>query len=398
MSSLLLTIYNLTHIGTSKANFNCLYSPLTTIHLPYGLTLTSPASEKGPLLASRGELGYYKLHTQGPLHSSGNGIQQLISSLTFIPQISIHKSAVFKCQVSYMGKDKIVEERVSEKLQPCGFSPPDVISMTVRASHFHPDVITFRWFCQGGELSPVASQASSSPRPNSEGFFSAFSQCKLPRSELERGAAKVWVSVHHIALRQPVIRETRGFIKRPTVSDIVSSTCSSDQTSTLGCEITDFYPPNISVTWLKLREGEQDDREEEVIEGGEMWGPIQTLTRLYRATATLKRRATDQDIKDRRGGIICRVEHCSLSIRPLSIHLLILIRVMGELEFIPVDPAQVTSLSHKETNNHTHIHTYGKPENPEEAHTCTGRTCKLHAERSQTGTQTGDLLATRRQC
>uniref|UniRef100_A0A3P8SR47 Ig-like domain-containing protein n=1 Tax=Amphiprion percula TaxID=161767 RepID=A0A3P8SR47_AMPPE len=98
----------------------------------------------------------------------------------------------------------------------------------------------------------------------------------------------------------------------PTVSDIVSSTCSSDQTSTLGCEITDFYPPNISVTWLKLREGEQDDREEEVIEGGEMWGPIQTLTRLYRATATLKRRPTNQDIKDRRGGIICRVEHCSL--------------------------------------------------------------------------------------
>ena len=112
---ILLTLYNLTHIGTSKANFNCLYNPLTTIHLPYGLTLTSPASEKGPLLPSRGEMGYYKLHTQGPLHSSGSGIQQLISSLTFIPQISIHKGAVFKCQVSYMGKDKIVVERVSEK-------------------------------------------------------------------------------------------------------------------------------------------------------------------------------------------------------------------------------------------------------------------------------------------
>lgn len=87
---------------------------------------------------------------------------------------------------------------------------PDVISMTVRASHFHPDVITFRWFCEGGELSPVASQASSSPRPNSEGFFSAFSQCKLPRSELEKGSTKVWVSVHHIALKQPITRETRG--------------------------------------------------------------------------------------------------------------------------------------------------------------------------------------------
>ena len=60
-------------------------------------------------------MGYYKLHTEGPLHSSGSGTQQLISSLTFIPQISIHKGAVFKCQVSYAGKEKIVVERVSEK-------------------------------------------------------------------------------------------------------------------------------------------------------------------------------------------------------------------------------------------------------------------------------------------
>lgn len=112
---ILLTICNLMHIGTSKANFNCLYNTLTTIHLPYGLTLTSPVSEKGPLLPSRDEKGYYKLHTQGPLQLSGGGTQQLISSLTFIPQLSIHKGAVFKCQVSYMGKDKIAVERVSEK-------------------------------------------------------------------------------------------------------------------------------------------------------------------------------------------------------------------------------------------------------------------------------------------
>ncbi|XP_075948895.1 uncharacterized protein LOC142951283 [Anarhichas minor] len=293
------------------------------------------ASENGPLLPSRGEMGYYKLHTQGPLHSSGSGTQQLISSLTFIPRISVHKAAVFKCQVSYMGKDKIVVERVSEKftilfqyimknidcerLHPRNFCLPDVISMTVRASHFHPDVITFRWFCQGSELSPVASQASSSPRPDSEGFFAASSQCKLPRSELERGGTKVWVSVHHIALKQPVTRETRGFINRPCVSEIVGSGSSPGQTLTLGCEITDFYPPNIRVTWLRLREGEQDDREEEVIEGEEMWGPVQTHPRLFRATATLKREATNQEKRERGGGIICRVEHCSLQ-EPVEKH------------------------------------------------------------------------------
>uniref|UniRef100_A0A3Q3VTE4 Ig-like domain-containing protein n=1 Tax=Mola mola TaxID=94237 RepID=A0A3Q3VTE4_MOLML len=98
-----------------------------------------------------------------------------------------------------------------------------------------------------------------------------------------------------------------GFIKRPRVSEIISSTSSHDQTLTLGCEITDFYPPKISVTWLKLREGEQDDREEEVIEGGEV------------ATAALKRRATFQEKKERGGGIICRVEHSSL-LDPIEKH------------------------------------------------------------------------------
>ncbi|XP_072312400.1 uncharacterized protein [Eucyclogobius newberryi] len=280
------------------------------------------ASEKGPLLPSSAEMGYYKLHTQAPLHSSKSSIQQLISALTFVPQISIHKGAVFKCQVSYVGKDKIVEERVSEKFTILSVpdvseiqlsetpNDPDVISMTVRASHFHPDVITFRWFCQGGELSPVASQASSSPRPNSEGFFSAYSQCKLPRSELEKGSTKVWVSVHHIALKQPVTRETRGFIKRPRVSEIIS-TIKSDQSITLGCEISNFYPPNVSVVWLKMREGLQDDREEELVKGGEFFGPLQTQPHLYKATATL-RRPTSQDKQQREAGIICRVRHCSL--------------------------------------------------------------------------------------
>ncbi len=102
------------------------------------------------------------------------------------------------------------------------------------------------------------------------------------------------------------------------MSEIVSFT-SSDQTLTLGCEITDFYPSNISVTWLKLGEGEQDDREEEAIEGGEIWGPVQTHPRLYKATAALRRSSTNKEKKERGGGIICRVEHPSL-LEPIERH------------------------------------------------------------------------------
>lgn len=110
-----------------------------------------------------------------------------------------------------------------------------------------------------------------------------------------------------------------GFLKRPSVSEVISSISPLDQTVTLGCQITDFFPPNISVTWLRLREGERDDREEEVIEGGEMWGPIQTQSRLYRATTTLKRREKGEKGALGGGGIICRVEHISLQ-EPIEKH------------------------------------------------------------------------------
>lgn len=103
------------------------------------------------------------------------------------------------------------------------------------------------------------------------------------------------------------------------MSEIISFRSSPDQTLNLGCEITDFYPPNISVTWLKLGKGEKDDTEEEVIEGGEIWGPVETHTRLYRATATLKRRTSTQEKKERGGGVICRVEHTSL-VEPIEKH------------------------------------------------------------------------------
>ncbi|KAJ8364342.1 hypothetical protein SKAU_G00131730 [Synaphobranchus kaupii] len=282
-------------------------------------------TEKGPLLPPGGEVGYYKLHTQRPLLSGNGNTQQLLSSLSFIPHISIHKGAVFKCQVSYIGKDKVVVERVSDKFTLLAApevseiqltEPVDssgIITLTAQASGFHPDIITFRWFCQGGELSPVAPPVPlSAPRPDAQGFFSAISQCKLPRAELERGETKVWVTVHHMALKQPITRETRGFIKRPHVSDIIScraeSTHSPKNPLILGCEVTGFYPPDISVSWWRITE---EQNEEEIVECGDIWGPLLTHPSTYRATATLR-----EEKREKRGGgqtrIVCRVMHCSL--------------------------------------------------------------------------------------
>ncbi|XP_067285304.1 uncharacterized protein si:ch211-180a12.2 isoform X2 [Pseudorasbora parva] len=284
----------------------------------------SVVSEKGPLLPSSAASGYYKLHTQMPARSTSSLNKQLFSSVTFIPNLSIHKGAVFKCHISYKGKDKIVAERVSDKftilappeVSEIQFSEPNeeggVVTMVAQASHFHPDVITFRWFCEGGELSPVSvPQALAAPRPDAQGFFSAMSQCRLPKAELERGETRVWVTVHHMALKQPITRETRGFIKKPTVSEILSSLPPAvEGPLTLACDITGFYPPEISVKWLHLRGNrieEGEDSEREIKAGAELWGPLQTLPRTFRAKALLKA----LDDRERGGEIVCRVTHCS---------------------------------------------------------------------------------------
>ncbi|XP_063048739.1 uncharacterized protein si:ch211-180a12.2 [Engraulis encrasicolus] len=308
----------------------------------------SSLGEKGPLLPLVAP-GYYKLHTQQPLHSVSTGNKQMLSSVTFMPHLTHHKGAVFKCQVSYKGKDKVVVERVSDKftvmappqvseikMSDCG-GDADTTMLTVQASRFHPDVITFRWFCEGGELSPVAMPpALAAPRPDSEGFFSASSQCRLPRAELERGGTRVWVTVHHIALKQPITRETRGFIKKPTVSEI--SVTNDGAAPVLSCDVTGFYPPELSVTWLQLkrteersedmerRKGEEeeddddDDDEEdeervEVTEGTELWGPLLTEPRTFRATAVLQGAEPGRSKVKGEGpieAVVCRVDHCSL--------------------------------------------------------------------------------------
>ncbi|XP_073684834.1 uncharacterized protein [Garra rufa] len=289
----------------------------------------SVVSEKSSLLPSAAS-GYYKLHTQMSPRSSSGSIKQLFSSVTFIPDLSIHKGAVFKCHISYKGKDKIVAERVSDKftilatpeVSEIQFSEPNeeggIVTMTAQASHFHPDIITFRWFCEGGELSPVSiPQALAAPRPDAEGFFSAMSQCRLPAAELERGETRVWVTVHHTALKQPITRQTRGFIKKPTVSEIISSVSSAAEGAvTLACDITDFYPPEISVRWLHVKENEneeQEDSERDIRDGAELWGPLQTLPRTFRAKALLR----ELHETTRREEIVCRVTHCSL-LKPID--------------------------------------------------------------------------------
>lgn len=85
---------------------------------------------------------------------------------------------------------------------------------------------------------------------------------------------------------------------------------------TLACDITDFYPNEISVKWLHITGHAIVDEEEskvEMKEGAELWGPLQTLPRTFRAKAILKN--VDKNMGG--GEIVCRVAHCSI-LKPIE--------------------------------------------------------------------------------
>lgn len=95
------------------------YGPFCSAAYTPRTSHVSVVSEKSSLLPSTAS-GYYKLHTQMSPRSPSNSMKQLFSSVTFIPNLSIHKGAIFKCHISYKGKDKIVAERVSDKFTILG--------------------------------------------------------------------------------------------------------------------------------------------------------------------------------------------------------------------------------------------------------------------------------------
>ncbi|MGH0165534.1 UNVERIFIED_CONTAM: hypothetical protein FKN15_078209, partial [Acipenser sinensis] len=83
---------------------------------PLSLPLPSPSQDHQltPLLTTappratkpRG----YKIKTQGPFQVKSGKESVLYSHLSFVPNLTDHKGAVFRCQVSYWGKEKVIEK------------------------------------------------------------------------------------------------------------------------------------------------------------------------------------------------------------------------------------------------------------------------------------------------
>ncbi|XP_028670580.1 uncharacterized protein LOC114661615 [Erpetoichthys calabaricus] len=147
----------------------------------------------------------------------------------------------------------------SEVGQPC------TLSCTI--SKFFPSAITVTWLRVGAESGHQAVTAgspewnatvtTSSPEKQNNAYEATSEVHFTPKSLRELQETAYICRVEHVTLRKKTIEKKstklklKGYQKEPKLSDLQIFFTELSQPCTLSCTITDFYPQEIKVTWLK---------------------------------------------------------------------------------------------------------------------------------------------------
>ncbi|XP_058868271.1 uncharacterized protein si:ch211-180a12.2 isoform X3 [Acipenser ruthenus] len=280
----------------------------------------------------------YKIKTQGPFQVKSGKESVLFSHLSFVPNLTDHKGAVFRCQVSYWGKEKVIEKSsgrllllaeptVSEIRDLSAVSNPEIL-LSVEARHFHPKNIVFRWSCgEQDDLIPAPASTEVSPSQEDEGYYNAGSVCRIQRGRLGDPGFRVRVIIDHLSLKEPMRREvtsqTPGIGGRPFMSEIAAPRVQLGQAFTLSVRVSGFDPPDLTVSWLR-RGREPPGEERELGDGLLTWGPFEDETSRFHLESQVS--FTPHSIADVEDySFVCRVSHPNLSepiercVGPLSI-------------------------------------------------------------------------------
>ncbi|XP_041094658.1 uncharacterized protein si:ch211-180a12.2 [Polyodon spathula] len=273
----------------------------------------------------------YKIKTRGPFQVKSGKESVVFSHISFVPNLTDHKGAVFSCQVSHWGKEKLIEKNsgkllllaeptVSEIRDLSAVSNPEIL-LSVEARHFHPKNIVFRWSCgEQDDLIPASASTEVSPSQEDEGYYNAGSVLRIQRGRLGDLGFRVRVIVDHLSLKEPIRREvtslTPGIGGRPFVSEIATSRVQLGQAFTLSVGVSGFDPPDLAVCWLR-RGRDAPGEERELADGLLTWGPFEDETSRFHSESQVS--FTPRCIADVEDySFVCRVSHPTLS-EPIGI-------------------------------------------------------------------------------
>ncbi|XP_068102586.1 uncharacterized protein [Hyperolius riggenbachi] len=184
------------------------------------------------------------------------------SSLKFTPDIAKHKGVTLICRYT-CGKEKI------EKTFPCTplYATPQLLQPITRSlfvsgelrysvtlERFYPRDIAVRWTSVLGE-SEKGLTSTAILTDCLDGTHSACSEVEIPEDLLKDPKFRVRVSWEHGSQDTPEYKDLsirdKEYLWTPVVEQIQTPQLFHNTPATLTCDISEYFPDNITVTWLR---------------------------------------------------------------------------------------------------------------------------------------------------
>ncbi|XP_077305912.1 uncharacterized protein LOC143925175 [Lithobates pipiens] len=190
------------------------------------------------------------------------------SSLKFRPNVTNHKDVTFICRYrcgkekkektfhcrSIYAKPRLVQP-ISRNLIVSG-----ALKYLVTLENFYPRNITIRWTRGIGE--PQEALPSTETFTNiPDGTSNVCSEVTIPEELLKDPEFRVWMTWEHESLDTPEYKDLSirdsEYPWYPVVEEMQTPNIFHDTPVTLQCQISDYFPDDITVTWLRKSQNQE---------------------------------------------------------------------------------------------------------------------------------------------
>ncbi|XP_041431851.1 uncharacterized protein LOC108704754 isoform X2 [Xenopus laevis] len=250
------------------------------------------------------------------------GLQSYCSSLRFVPRVGKHRDVTLICRFVWAGKTKekrfqctnIYAKPAQVSVVPSLCDSEEILySLTLRG--FYPRDVSITWTCGVGD-SQEKTQSREQYEENSDLTFNMCSEARIPGNQFKDPAFRLDMTWEHGSLDAPEYRafsiQDPDYPWDPIVEPIQDTKFLHNSPTTLQCNISEYFPDALTVTWL--RKGAESEELTEVPSTHPEMQSCQQEDNTYSYTAGL---TISPKLRDQGAEYICRVAHPSL-VKPIE--------------------------------------------------------------------------------